>query len=356
MNKSNSSIQQFSNRQDDRKFFEQHPEVFFLFILLIVVLCLGMFGYSFIEGWGLFDSLYMTVITLAAVGFQEVHPLSNIGRFFTIILIFIGFGLVTAFFTTITQVVLERQLRWALKGRNRVDELRKITGHTIICGYGRLARIAAAELKQQKVDVVIVDIDPTCIEEARSEGFLAVEGDATIDETLKEAGILRAARLVSLLSKGSDNLYVVMTSRELCSSLFIMSRAEDEVFEKRLKRAGVTRLISPYRVGGKRIADGIVRPFVTNFLDLASSSSTSLQIEELTIPANSSLVGKTLKSSGLRKHCNVIVVGIIPPSLEMIFNPNADTVIEAGATFIVVGEGEELVKLENRLIADDFKN
>jgi voltage-gated potassium channel len=323
-----------------------------LIIAFFCVLLLGVLGFSYIEGWNLFDSLYMTVITLTTVGFQEVHPLSNSGRAFAIILIFFGFGLVTVFFSSLTQFFMSRQILWALKGRNMQDFIDKLENHTIICGYGRLAKIAALEVRKNGVDVVIIDSDEIIAEEAKEDGFLVVVGDATLDEILIEAGIKRAKRLVSLLPKGSDNLYVVLTSRELCPNLFILSRAEDEAFEKRLMRAGVTRLISPYRVGGQKIADGLIRPYVTNFLDLAASSNkANLQIEEIKIPERSPLIGRSLGEANFRQVSNIIVAAIIPRMGEMVFNPSAQALIDGGSTFIVLGEKEELHKFEKILLS-----
>jgi len=328
-------------------------EFFVLLILIVILLSFGTVGYTLIEGWGGLDALYMTVITLAGVGFQEVHPLSTYGRIFTIVLILLGFGVVAVFFSTITHLVVQRQLNWVFRGKRVKDIIKKLQNHTVICGFGRIARIAAKELKAAHVDLVIVESDRDRAEEARALGYLVIEGDATDDETLIDAGIRRAARILSLLPKGSDNLYVVLTSRELNGALYIVSRAEDDKFERRLERAGANRLYSPYRLGGQRIAEGIIKPYVTNFLDLAAASdNTSLSLEELRIPESSSLVGSTLRGVDLRKKCNVIVAAVITDKGEMLFNPHADTVIQGGATFIVLGERSELTKLENLIIAN----
>jgi voltage-gated potassium channel len=324
----------------------------FLFVTSSVLL-FGTVGYSHIEGWPLFDSLYMTVITLAAVGFQEVHPLSNKGRLFTILLITLGVGLVTVVFSTIAQKIVQRQIFGALRGKRMQDLIRKLEGHTIFCGYGRLTRIAAAELREAGVKLVIIEREALRAQEARDAGFLVVEGDATVDETLLQAGVRKANRLVSLLPKDSDNLYVILTCRESGPDLFILSRAEDEVGEKRLRRAGANRLISPYRVGGQKIAEGLMRPYVTDFLDLAVSSSQGhLQIEEIRIPAESPMVGFSLQEAALRQKTNVIVAAIISPSGRMIFNPDASTKIEGGSTFIAMGLKQELLKLEALLLGE----
>lgn len=328
-------------------------EVVWYVFIMSAVLLFGTVGYTQIEGWALFDSLYMTVITLASVGFQEVHPLTYEGRLFTILLIILGYGLVTVLFSNIAQKVIQRQLFWAYRGKRMLDLIKKLEGHTIFCGYGRLTRVAANELRQSGVKLVIVERDAARAQDAREAGFLVVEGDATVDETLFQAGVRKATRLVSLLPKDSDNLYVILTCREQSPDLFILSRAEDEVGEKRLRRAGANRLISPYRVGGQKIAEGLMRPYVTDFLDLAvSSSGGHLQIEEIRIPSSSPLIGSTLEEAKLRQQTNVIVAAIITESGRMIFNPDRTTMIEGGATFIALGLKQELLKLENLLLGE----
>jgi voltage-gated potassium channel len=231
------------------------------------------------------------------------------------------------------------------------DTIRQLRDHTIICGYGRLSRIAGRELRDAGVPVVIIEQNDEHALEAEDNGFLVLRGDATTDEALLEAGIERASRLVTLLPKDSDNLYVVLTSRELAPNLFIISRAEQEVGEKRLTRAGSNKIISPYRVGGQKIADGILRPYVMDFIDLAvSSSSGDLQIEEIKIPDASALVGATLQDAALRQKTNVIIAAIISKTGEMQFNPSGATVIEASSTMIGLGFKKDLAALEQLLL------
>lgn len=319
----------------------------------LLVVAVGTLGYYLIEGWGLFDSFYMTVITLASVGYAETHPLSDAGRAFTVILITLGIGFFTALYALIGQKLIQRQFLAAYKGKRMLDDIRRLSQHTIFCGFGRLTRVAAAELRQAQVKLVIIDKDPSRIEEAKEMGFLVLEGDATDDETLLQAGIRRANRLVAVLPKDADNLYVVLTSRELNPELFIMSRAEDESGEKRLRRAGANKVVSPFRVGGQKIAEGLVRPYVTDFLDLAVSSNAGhLQIEEIRIPLESPLAGLTLREAELRQKTNVIVAAIISRAGKMLFNPDADTVIEGGSTFIALGLKDELVELERLLLGE----
>jgi voltage-gated potassium channel len=351
-----SSPRQGSLQPSEYHFYREIREILLSISIIALFLLLGTLGFSFIEGWSLFDSLYMTVITLGSVGYQEVHPLTQPGRAFTIILILTGLGLMTVLFTTIAQKVVQQQIFLAIRDRRMGEQIRKLEGHTIICGFSRLARIAIRELLASGMRVVIIESDQNRATEARQMGYLVVQGDATHDEILLAAGIQRARSIVTLLPKDADNLYVILSCRELSPELFIMTRAEDEAGEKKLQRAGATRIISPYRVGGQKIAEGLTRPYVTEFLDLAVSSTGShLQLEEIRIPHGSPLHGRNLRDAELRQRTNVIVAAIIMPNGTMHFNPDANTEIKEGATFIVLGLREELFRLERLLLGEEHE-
>lgn len=334
--------------------FFQDPSVkefVFLGCSVLVVIIFGTVGYETIEGWDWFDSLYMTIITLSTIGYQEVHPLSDSGRFFTIILVLLGLGIVSVVLTTVAHKIIQQEVTWLFK-RSKVDRIiRRMKGHTIICGYGRLTRIVAQALSASGQQLIIIEADEHRCVEAEQDGFLVLHGDATQEETLRKAGVAAAKQLVSLLPKDSDNLYVILSSKEMNPGLFIFSRAEDDIGEKRLKKAGAARIVSPYRIGGQKIADGLLRPYVTDFIDLAGSASGhALQLEEILIPANSPLNGRMLKDSGLRQKTNIIVAAIISKEGEMQFNPSGDTIIEAGSTLIGLGFKSDFLALENILI------
>lgn len=339
------------NRNNIKRYQESDPTtaLFFLVLILLVILS-GVFGYSYIEGWSYFDSLYMTIITLATIGYGETHPLTHEGRVFTLILIVLGVGLFALLFSTVTQYLFQRQFLSNFKEKRMLETIKNFKEHTIFCGYGRLARTAAVELREAGINLVIIERDPVRSEEAEKAGYLVLRGDATLEETLILAGVARAKRLISLLPKDSDNLYAILTSRELNNNLFILTYAEDDTGEKRLKRAGANRVISPYRIGGHKIAEGIMRPYVTDFLDLAvSSSHKGLQIEEISIPDESPVKGQTLKEASLRQKTNVMVAAIVSGSGDMIFNPDSNTTIDGGATFIAIGVKSDLRKLEELL-------
>jgi len=320
---------------------------------IVTVLAFGTYGYHLLEGWSLFDSLYMTTITLSTVGFMEVHPMSQAGRAFTIGLIFVGVGVAMGLLTLAARIVIEHQITWIFERGNMQQHIDKLREHTIFCGYGRLSRFAIEKLVEGNMPIVVIDKNEEKINDAIADGHLAIHGDAAMDEVLLQAGVDRANRLVSLLATDSDNLYVILTSKELNPSLFILSRSEDELGERRLKRAGADRIISPYRVGGSKIAEGLMRPHVTEFLDIAASSGAGeLEIEEILIPNDSPVQGMTLKGSNIRQKTNIIVAAIIPPSGKMVFNPSGETLIESGSTLIGMGLRSDFRELERLLLGE----
>ncbi len=322
-------------------------KVYLLCILLALVFGFGTLGYMFLEGWSAFDSFYMTVITLATIGYGESHPLSMAGRAFTIVLIFLGLGIFTVLVGSVSRAVLEGQFNRIFdrsrKMRERVDQL---VNHTIFCGFSRLSRIAAAELRRAGEEIVVIEADEARGREAEQAGFLVIYGDATLDESLTSAGVARAKRLVTLLPRDSDNVYVTLTARELNTALYVVSRAEDEVGEKRLKRAGVNRIVSAYRIAARKLADGLMRPYITDFFDIAGTGTAGWKIEEIKIPVTSAICGKTLRDLALRQTANVSIAAIISPDGKFQLNPQGDTTLVAESTLIAVGWQSDIQALE----------
>lgn len=322
-------------------------KVYLLCILLALVFGFGTLGYMFLEGWSAFDSFYMTVITLATIGYGETHPLSMAGRAFTIVLIFLGLGIFTVLVGSVSRAVLEGQFNRIFdrsrKMRERVDQL---VNHTIFCGFSRLSRIAAAELRRAGEEIVVIEADEARGREAEQAGFLVIYGDATLDESLTSAGVARAKRLVTLLPRDSDNVYVTLTARELNTALYVVSRAEDEVGEKRLKRAGVNRIVSAYRIAARKLADGLMRPYITDFFDIAGTGTAGWKIEEIKIPVTSAICGKTLRDLALRQTANVSIAAIISPDGKFQLNPQGDTTLVAESTLIAVGWQSDIQALE----------
>jgi voltage-gated potassium channel len=319
-------------------------------LAVCTVIIAGAAGYVIIEGWNWFDAVYMTVITIFSVGYGETHTLTTKGRAFTILIIMVGAATAGFVLAIIGHIILERDLVRLFGGKKMKTLVDKLEGHTIFCGYGRLSKIAASELTDDRNKLVIIEKDEERARSAIADGLLVVRGEASDEEVLLQAGVKRAKRLVTLLPKDADNLYVILTSRELNSALFIMSRAEDLAGEKRLLRAGADNVVSPYRLGGHKIAEKLKKPYVDNFLELVvQGSHGELEIEEIKIPEASSITGLTFAEAEIRKKTNTIVAAMINKEGEMLFNPTGETIIEEGATLIVLGLKSDYPKLEKLL-------
>ena len=273
--------------------------------------------------------------------------LSSTGRLFTIVLIIVGVGFIAYSAGSIVQFMVEGQLR-SILGRKKVEKkISSLRGHYIICGYGRIGSNICHELKERPVPFVVVEHDQKRCEQLSRDEVLFVEGDATQDETLLKAGIQHARGLVTAVTSDTANVYITLTARGLNPDLFILSRASEEGAEKKLRRAGANKVISPYVMGASRMAQAILRPSVVDFIEIATAGKNfELQIEESRVAGDSGLVNKTLITSGIRKEFGVIIVGIKKGDGQMLFNPEPTTLIEAGDILITLGEQAAVERLE----------
>jgi voltage-gated potassium channel len=314
---------------------------------LVSVIAFGTLGYAMIEDWQAFDALYMTIITLATVGFREVHELSPEGKVFTIVLIISGTGIIAYTLSSLIQFTLEGQLRKILGRKKLESRIGKLRDHYIICGYGRIGHLICREFQSRPTPFVIVEQNPNHIERLEREGYMYVEGDATDDETLQAAGIEHAKGLITAVTSDTDNVYITLTARGLNPKLFILARAGEEGAEKKLMRAGASKVISPYTIGASRMAQAILRPSVVDFIELATASEhLALQIEEIRIAADSVLAGKNLIDSGIRQSMGIIIVGIKESDGKMTFNPPPEKNIEPNSVLIILGERPAISRLE----------
>ena len=313
--------------------------------LILLVIALGISGYMLIEGWDFLDALYMTIITLTTVGYREVHDLTRAGMLFTIVLLMVGVGTFLYALSAGAKLILEGELQ-ELFGRKRLEKkIKDLRGHYIVCGFGRMGKIICRELKAEHLPFVAIEknADTGKI----PDDLLLISGDATNDEVLRDVGIERAKGLISVLPTDALNLYVVLSARELNSDLQIVARAGEEGSEKKLLRAGADKVVSPYHIGGLRIAHTILRPAVVDFIEFATKTGNlELQMEEVKIPEGSVMAGVSLDQCGIGRELGVIIVGIKRSTGEMRFNPTSRSSIKAGDTLIALGEISKLKILE----------
>jgi voltage-gated potassium channel len=316
----------------------------------ILILAAGTIGYMTIEGWPFIDAFYMTVITISTVGFKEVNQVGEAGRIFTIFLVFSGVGFTLYVAAAVVQFMVEGRIR-VIMGRRRLDKkIDRLKNHYIVCGYGRIGRVLCRHLKRANIDVAVIENDAEQIPMMDGDGVLYMVAEATDENNLIKAGIERAKGVVAALATDTDNVYLVLTARQLAPELLIMARASQETAKIKLRLAGANFVESPYEMGAVSMAHRIIRPTVTSFLDLAfAHKRKDIQMEEIPVSHASELVNVQLKDSGIRQNYNLIIIAIKKSDGNMLFNPSYEAVIAANDTVIAVGESDNLQKLESVL-------
>jgi voltage-gated potassium channel len=319
---------------------------------ILLVLTIGTAGFTFIEHWPVFDAFYMTLITMTTVGYSEIHPLTHAGRLFNSFLIAIGVSMIFVAIGAMTQTIIESEFGELFSQRRNKRMIDQLQNHFIICGYGRVGRGAAEELYRANVPFIITDIDPERVQRAMLGGMLAVNADATRDQTLHDVGIMRARGLVSALSSDADNLFTILSAKGLNPNLYIATRAAEEGAEQKLRRAGANAVMAPYAITGHRLAQCLLRPHVVQFLDLTTQNiGLNVDIEQVTVGEGAEFNPKTIQDMQIRRDLGVIVLAIRKHDGRMIFNPPADTLIVGGDCLIVMGERDHLQRLET-LVAE----
>ncbi len=320
-------------------------------VLSILLIFTGTVGYMVIEGWNALDSLFMTVTTLATVGYGEVHSLTAPGRIYSIVLIILGVGYFLYVGGAVIQFMVEGRVR-RLMGRRRLDrKLSRLKNHYIVCGFGRIGKVIVDKLRRENFDLVVIDKNPAMIETLEAIELAYICADAGDETVLLQAGIDRAKALVAVLATDTDNVFLVLTARQLAPELKIIARAGSESTKAKLAAAGANTVEAPYETGAATMAQRIIRPNVTNFLDLAFAAHKhkDIQMEEIPVAMASALNGLMLKDSGIRQKYNLIIVAIKNQDDRMLFNPSFEAVLRAGDTVIAVGEPGNLKKLEAEL-------
>lgn len=317
-------------------------------LLLIVVG--GTLGFMWIEHYPWFDAFYMTLITVTTVGYQEIHPLSFYGRIFNSLLMVFGVTMLLLAVGGMTQVIIELELTQYFGKRRTRKMIEKLQNHIIVCGFGRVGRGAAHELRRAEVPFLIVDKNEDRVEWAIRDGMLAVLADATDDETLRHAGISRARGLIATLQSDADNLFVILSAKSLKPELQVAARVNSEQSEKKMRLAGADHIFAPYDMTGNRMAQVMLKPHVFQFIDFTTKGmGLDVGIEQFVVPASSEVASKTLLETNIRRELGVIVLAIRKVDGSMHFNPPAEAEIEVGDCLIVMGEAANLHKLEQML-------
>jgi len=311
--------------------------------VLVAVFLSGTLGYVLIEGASWWDAFYMTAITITTVGYKEVFPLSVAGQAFTVLLLLVGIGALLFLLTEASRHVIEGELRTALGRARRTRMIEKLSGHEIVCGWGRMGQAVVESLKRRQRAFVVIERNPDKVRRLLSQGVSVVEADATSEEALKSAHVERARGLVACLNDDAHNVYVTLTARWLNPKLFIVARVAEAGADDRLRRAGADRVVNPYALGGTRLAALLVQPAVVDFLDVsASPDAEQLEMEEVRLGPGGPLAGHTLAEADLRRKFGIAVVAV-KRAAELLPNPDPDFAFDVGDVLVVLGRRDQVV-------------
>ncbi|MEO7658942.1 MAG: potassium channel protein [Pyrinomonadaceae bacterium] len=317
----------------------------FAVIIIATMILVGAVGFRILEENSWLDSFYLSVQTVTTVGYGDVTPVTNFGRVFSIGLMLVGVGTVLYALTVLAQAVIQSELVEALDSRRKLKEMKKLDGHYIVCGAGRVGRRIIRNLQSQKLPYVIMENNEKMLVDFERDGSLFVIGDATSEENLIKAGVKNAKGLATCLPDDADNVYVVLTARGLNSKLHIVARAVEEQAEPKLIRAGASRVVAPVIIGSQSMARALLKPAIADFMETIVAETLDLVFEEVTVHLPSPYADTSIKDTNLMSELNLIVVAIRRKDGQLEFQPNGDTVIGDGDLLIVIGKAESVQSL-----------
>jgi voltage-gated potassium channel len=326
------------------------PKIYIAIGLLLLIVLVGIVGFMTVENYGLLDAFYMTVITVATVGFQEVHPLSSGGRLFTSFLIIISFGTFAYAISSITKYISDGEFKDYFKNKKVNAAIEKLENHVIICGFGRNGKQAAHVLKKHDTRFVVIEEKKAIVLAINHQyADLVLEGDATLDEILLKAGVLKAKALITTLPIDADNLFIVLTARTLNPKLTIISRASEDNTDKKLKIAGANNVIMPDKLGGAHMASLVMKPDVMEFVDyITGQGGDNIRLEEITFEnLSEEYQNKTIRDLEVRNRSGANIIGFKTAQGDYIINPSADTKIIPDAKLFVLGTSDQIGKLKD---------
>jgi voltage-gated potassium channel len=316
-------------------------------LIFLGLITVGTIGYMIIERLAFWEALYMTVITVSTVGYREIVLPSRAGEIFTMIIIISGLAAVVYVTTSVVELILEGRILDIMGRRRVLKELQDLTGHYIICGYGRVGKQIAMECQARGTSVVVIEKDPSVAEAATNDGFITVKGDAAEEAMLRQAGLERASGLVTGLSSDADNLFVTMTARMIRPDVFIVGRCNSDDTESKLYRAGADRAISPHNVGGRRMAALLLKPLVCDFLDVVTHGElVELTLEDITVEPGAAVVGRAIRDVLVDDLKGIGILGLKRPKRDFVINPRGETVLDAGDILIVSGAPDQVAALK----------
>lgn len=319
--------------------------ILFALLAVIVAMGCGAIGFHLIEEWSILDSLYAAAQTVTTVGYGDVTPVTRNGRFFAMVFMLAGVGVVLYALTTTVHAIVQSELVATFGERRQSRKMSKLRNHFIICGAGRVGSHLVRALLNSKDIFVVIERDSLRVAELTELGVIVLVRDATLEETLREAGVEVAHGLAACLPDDADNVYVVLTARDLNPNLHIVARAAEEQAEAKLIRAGANRVVAPTIIGGHRMAMALTKPAVDDFIGSMTANQLDLAFEELTVDPASRLVGQKLSESNIRSELDIVVVSIRRADGQILFNPSGDAVIRSGDILIAIGHAESLMKL-----------
>ncbi len=321
--------------------------------VLFIIFIIGSVGYQYLEEMSWFEGFYMTFITISTIGFSELKKLSVEGRLFTIIVFVMGIGVISYIASQTTQLLFESKLFFKRAMRK---QLQKMEDHYIICGYGRIGHRIAEDLKVADLPLVIVENRDSSIERIKRDKLTYVEGDAQDEESLLDAGIMKAKALICTLSSDQDNVFTTLLARELRPDIFILVRTNEKKNRRKILRAGANKVISPYDIGADRMANVILRPNVDQFIEkMTRGDQQDHTFEEVLIGEDSAISGKTLAEINVRSIYSVLIIAILPKDSGMNFNPGSNTIINSGDSMIILGDPGKIQKFRTE-VCKDFRS
>jgi voltage-gated potassium channel len=320
--------------------------------VLAALLVAGTAGYMLVEGWSFADALYMTVITAGTVGFSEVHQLSGAGRVLTMFLIIAGFGAVIFSIGTIIDFMVEGHFTRYMEGRRMDRRIAGMSGHNVVAGLGRVGSVVAGQYASRAVPFVVIDAGEDALAQARENGWQYVEGDATEEETLLQAGLDRAKSFVAALDSDAANLFATLTARGMNPDLFIVARSATPAAEARLMRAGADRVITPTEIGGRRMAAMVLQPVVSDYLDVVMrGDALEFKLEEIELSGGDPYVGRSIGEAAIRAETGAYILAVRHADGEVSTNPPKETVLATGDRIVAIGTEEQLATLAGKACA-----